>query len=198
MAMTADQYLAQLQALLPSGAAWTREPDADLTNAMLAIATELARVDARLDDLVNEGDVRTATELMTDWERVLGLPDDCMANTVLTLAQRRLLALQRLVEEGGQSAAYFIGLAELLGEPGCTVSEFRPMNCNDNCNSALGSAADRFTWRFNIPHAPANLRPINCNDNCNSAMQIYTPSLPECPIRERKPAHTQVLFTYIP
>jgi uncharacterized protein YmfQ (DUF2313 family) len=165
MAMTANQYLAQLQALLPSGAAWTREPDADLTNAMLAIATELARIDARLDDLVNEGDVRTATELMTDWERVLGLPDDCMANTVLTLAQRRLLALQRLVEEGGQSAAYYIGLAELLGEPGCTVSEFRPMNCNDNCNSAL---------------------------------QVYTPSLAECPIRERKPAHTQVLFTYVP
>jgi uncharacterized protein YmfQ (DUF2313 family) len=196
MAMTADQYLAQLQALLPSGAAWTREPDADLTNAMLAIATELARIDARLDDLVNEGDVRTATELITDWERVLGLPDDCMANTVLTLAQRRLLALQRLVEEGGQSAAYYIGLAELLGEPGCTVSEFRPMNCNDNCNSALGSAADRFFWRVNIPHAPANLRSINCNDNCNSAMQVYTPSLAECPIRERKPAHTQVLFTY--
>jgi uncharacterized protein YmfQ (DUF2313 family) len=198
MAMTANQYLAQLQALLPSGAAWTREPDADLTNAMLAIATELARIDARLDDLVNEGDVRTATELMTDWERVLGLPDDCMANTVLTLAQRRLLALQRLVEEGGQSAAYYIGLAELLGEPGCTVSEFRPMNCNDNCNSALGSQGDRFFWRFNIPHAPANLRPMNCNDNCNSALQVYTPSLAECPIRERKPAHTQVLFTYVP
>jgi uncharacterized protein YmfQ (DUF2313 family) len=196
--MTVDQYLAQLQALLPSGAAWTREPDADLTKAMLAIATELTRIDARLDDLINEGDVRTATELMTDWERVLGLPDDCMANTVLTLAQRRLLGHQRLVEEGGQSAAYYIGLAELLGEPGCTVSEFRPMNCNDNCNSALGSATDRFYWRLNIPHAPENLRPMNCNDNCNSALQVYTPSLAECPIRERKPAHTQVLFTYVP
>ena len=196
MAMTADQYLAQLQALLPSGAAWTREPDADLTNAMLAIATELARIDARLDDLVNEGDVRTATELMTDWERVLGLPDDCMANTVLNLAQRRLLAHQRLVEEGGQSAAYYIGLAELLGEPGCTVSEFRPMNCNDPCTYSLGSQGDRFYWNFNIPHAPENLAPFNCNDDCNDAMQTYTPSLAECPIRERKPAHTQVLFTY--
>ena len=78
-----------------------------------------------------------------------------------------MLAAQRLTELGGQSAAYFIAMAATLGEPGATVSEFRPMSCNDNCNSALGSAVDRFFWRVNFPHAPANLRPINCNDNCN-------------------------------
>lgn len=197
MVLTAADYLLQLQALLPPGPAWPRD-DSPLTRLLTGLAQELARVDGRANGLIEEADPRTATELLPDWERVLGLPDDCNKYAVLTVAQRRLLAAQRLTELGGQSAAYFIAMAATLGEPGVTVSEFRPMNCNDNCNSALGSDGDRFFWRVNIPHAPANLRPINCNDNCNRAMQVYTPSLAECPIEERKPAHTQVLFTYVP
>lgn len=196
MALTAAQYLAQLQALMPQGAAWPRDPGHVQTDTLAALAEELARVSARADDLVNEADVRSADELLSDWERLLGLPDDCQADLELSIVDRRRIATQRLVEQGGQSAAYFIALAELLGEPGCTVTEFRPMNCNDDCNDALYSQSDRFAWRMNIPHAAANLRLMNCNDDCNDALQMYTPNLIECPINERKPAHTNVLFSY--
>jgi uncharacterized protein YmfQ (DUF2313 family) len=197
MALTAADYLLQLQALLPSGPAWPRE-DSPLTRLLTGIAQEAARVDARAGDLLTEADPRTATELLPDWERVLGLPDDCNKRVALTVPQRRLLAAQRLTELGGQSASYFIAMAAVLGENGVTVKEFRPMNCNDTCISAVGSSGDRFFWNVNFPRAPTNLAPFNCNDDCNDAMQTYTPSLAECPIRERKPAHTQVIFTYLP
>lgn len=196
MALTAAQYLAQLQALMPQGAAWSREPGGVTTNTLAALAEELARASGRFDDLVTEADVRVADELLTDWERLLGLPDACLVGQNLSVADRRRVATQRLVEQGGQSAAYFIGLAALLGEPGCTVTEFRPMNCNDDCNDALYSPADRFSWRLNIPHAAPVTRLMNCNDDCNDALQIYQASLIECPIRERKPAHTNVSFAY--
>ena len=121
-----------------------------------------------------------------------------MADQALSLADRQRIAGQRLVELGGQSRAYFIHLAARLGEPGCTVSEFRPFNCNDDCNDALNGTDDRFTWRLNIPRPADNVRWMTCNDDCTSALQEFTPSLVECPITERRPAHTTVLFSYAP
>ncbi len=196
MALTAAHYLGQLQALMPSGAAWPRDPVHVQTRTLAALAEELARVSARFDDLSGEADVRAADELLTDWERLLGLPDDCQAGLALSIADRRRITTQRLIEKGGQSTAYFLGLAELLGEPGCTITEFRPMNCNDDCNDALYSPEDRFNWRLTMPHAAVNARPMNCNDDCNDPLDLSSPSLIVCPITERKPAHTNVFFAY--
>lgn len=190
MALTADDYAALIEGLTPKGPAWS---EARLRRAW---ADELARLDARIWALIEEADPRTTSELLEDWERVLGLPDDCVAGLDLSINERRLIAWQRLTELGGQSRAYFIDLAARFGEPGVTITEFRQMTCNDTCNDALYSQADEFTWRVNFPHPAANVRPMNCNDDCNDALQMYTPALAECPITERKPAHTTVIFAY--
>lgn len=197
--MKTPAWLTALQALLPPGAVLTREPGAVLTKVLEAIAAQFAAAEARAVDLREQSsDPLKATYMLADWERLLGLPDDCMVGRTLSLADRQRIAGQRLVELGGQSRPYFIDLAERLGEPGCTITRFRPMNCNDNCNDALYSVADRFVWRMNIPRPADNARPMNCNDNCNSALQMYTPSLIECPIEERSPAETKVIFSYAP
>lgn len=196
MALSADQYLVQLQALLPQGAAWPRGADANLTRTLKALADELARLDERVDVLLAEGDPRQASELLQDWERMLGLPDDCQANLDLSVPERQRVAWARFVETGGQSRAYFLALAERLGEPGCTIDEFQPMTCVDDCQDRLYSVADSFTWRVNIPHPALNARFMHCNDDCDDALQEYQPSLIECPITERKPAHTKVIFAY--
>jgi uncharacterized protein YmfQ (DUF2313 family) len=196
LALTSEQYLRQLQALLPTGAAWPREDAATLTKVLHSLADELARIDLRADDLLDEADVRTAGELLSDWERVLGLPDGCTLDQTLSVDDRRRLAWAKLAEQGGQSRVYFIELAERYGIPGCTITEFRQATCNSHCNDALYSQADEFAWRLNVPIAAAATRPANCNDHCNVALQIYKPNLVECPISGRKPAHTNVLFAY--
>ncbi len=43
--MTKDDYLKTLQSLLPSGRAWTRDPDATLTDVLSVFAFALAQVD---------------------------------------------------------------------------------------------------------------------------------------------------------
>mgnify|MGYP003582980059 CR=1 FL=1 len=191
MALSVADYEKLVDDLTPDGPAW-------VDNTVRATwAEEYARLDVRIWALIEEVDPRTATELLADWERVLGLPDECMASLPLTIADRRMLAWQKLTEIGGQSRAYFIALAAKFGEPGVTIDDgFRPMNCNDDCNDALSSEADRFVWRVNIPHPAGNARPMNCNDDCNDALQMYSLSLAECPLTERKPAHTTVVFSY--
>ena len=60
--MSAAAYADQLKQLLPRGRLWLLEADAKLRALLLAIAEELARVDARGVDLINESDPRTADE----------------------------------------------------------------------------------------------------------------------------------------
>jgi uncharacterized protein YmfQ (DUF2313 family) len=193
MDLSATDYAGQLRALLPAGPAWHDE----LTQKLLdAWAQEFKRLDGRIGDLLNEADPRLAVELLPDWERLLGLPDGCTVGVSLSLDERRRAAWHKLTAQGDQSRAYFIGMAEKLGVPGCTITEFRQANCNSHCNDALYSQADEFVWRVNVPLAVDNARMGNCNDDCNDALQMYTPNLIECPIRARKPAHTEVIFSY--
>ena len=198
MAMTLASWLASLQALLPPGAALTREPASVLTRLLSGIAAQFVDAQARIESLQRQSsDPRNATDMLGDWERLLGLPDDCMAGLDLSIPDRQRVAFGRLTEQGGQSPAYFIALAEAYGEPGCTIDHrFRPMTCNDDCNDALYSDVDLFVWRVNIPRAADAVSVMTCNDDCNDALATYAISLAECPINERKPAHTQVLFAY--
>lgn len=71
---SAEDYHEQLQALLPPGDALTRDLDTDLSNLLLALADEFARLDARAKQLLEEIDPRTTTELISEWERATGLP----------------------------------------------------------------------------------------------------------------------------
>lgn len=185
-----------LRELLPGGPAWS---DACTRRILEGWAEEFKRLDARIGALLDEADPRTADELLAEWERLLGLPDDCMAGVDLSIDDRRRLAFQKLRAQGGQSASYFTALAETLGVSGVTIDDqFVQPTVADDCNDALYSQADEFVWRVNVPLAIQNERAGNCNDDCNDAVNLYTPNLIECPIRDRKPAHSVVLFSYQP
>jgi uncharacterized protein YmfQ (DUF2313 family) len=196
VAVTLDAWLGSLQALLPPGRALTREAGAVLTNLLQAIAAVFSRTEQDLEATQVQYDPLVATTLLPDWERLLALPDGCTIEQELSTADRQRIASQRLMEQGGQSRAYFMGLAEQLGEPDCTITEFEQATCGSNCNDALYSESDEFAWRFNVPAFVQDARPANCNDGCEVALQIYKPNLIECPIGKRKPAHTLVLFAY--
>ena len=76
MAVSAQGWLAALQAMLPPGRAFTREPDALLTKLLGALAAMLLAVQIKLENLLLQADPRLATDMLPDWERLLGLPRD--------------------------------------------------------------------------------------------------------------------------
>ena len=124
MANSAEIHTQILQALLPQGRIWPRDAEATLSKLLATWALELARVDARADDLMDEVDPSTTLELLSDFERVCGLPDKCSFGDE-TLEQRRGEVLAKLTSRGGQTPAYFIGLAAQLGYT-VEIEEFRP------------------------------------------------------------------------
>ncbi|ADE10487.1 YmfQ family protein [Sideroxydans lithotrophicus] len=143
------------------------------------------------DSILNEIDPRTAAATLDDWERVLGL-----SALGLSVEQRRVAAGAKYYSHGSQSRPYFIGIAEKLGFPGTTITEYKRANCNGNCNDALYSEADLFVWTMNVP-ALGGYFAANCNSNCNSALGSWGYSNLEMAINKDRPAHTRVMFNYV-
>lgn len=86
--MDSSAYLSQLLGLLPPGDALAREPGSVLERLLSVPAAELARVDGRVEALLAESDPARTTEMLADWERALGLPDECYPNESFSRASR--------------------------------------------------------------------------------------------------------------
>lgn len=119
---TAAQYQAQLRALLPSGPAWDPERVPELEEVLQGVAVELARLDSRAADLLNEMDPAGVSELVPDWERVMELPDPCLGATPL-FDDRRLAVRRRLLAVGSQAVGYYLDIAKSQGYPNASITE---------------------------------------------------------------------------
>jgi uncharacterized protein YmfQ (DUF2313 family) len=192
MGMSADQYLSQLQALLPDGAAWTREAGAVLTRLLNAFADELARIDGRALSLIEEADPRTADELLADWERIAGLPDSCVSGTQTT-AQRRAALVARLTTIGGQSIAYYIARAAGLGYT-ITINEFSQQTVESDVTSPMYGQPWNFAWQVNS--ALNTVGYLTVADTVADPLAWWGNAALECSINRLKPAHTFALFAY--
>lgn len=179
MGMTPDQYLSQLQALLPLGAAWPRHADSDMTRLLSALAQELARIDARAEKLIDEIDPRTTSELLLEWEAIAGLPDPC-TGPLDTLQARRLALITKIANLGGQSRAFFIALAATLGYT-ITIDE------------KVDGLPHK--WRVNAP--AVTIRTFKAGrSRAGDPLRDWGNALLECAITRLKPAHTTVVFGY--
>lgn len=196
MALTAADYQAQLAALLPGGFAWPREADAVLARLLLAWADELARVDGRAADLLDEAAPRTTAELLADWERVAGLPDSCVAAQGIsqTTGQRRAALVAKITSAGGQSVAYFVALAASLGYA-ITISEFSPFVAGSVAGASLTNGAWAYAWTVNAPLTSISEFTAG-SASAGDPLRAWGNELLECVLSRLAPAHTHALFAY--
>ena len=108
-----DDYIPTFVDYLPMGPAW---PSWDAESIYMKFVEGSAQiwgeVDGRADDLlVRESDPRATMELLRDWERNFGLPDDCVAEP-LTFGDRQRFLVHRMTMEGGQSRQFFLDVAD--------------------------------------------------------------------------------------
>ena len=190
--LSADDYFEQLKALLPPGPAWDMEQSAYASQLLHGWAQELARVYNRAQDLVEEADPRTTPELLLDYERIFGLPTDCMAGTEQTLAQRRQALVSQMVSVGGQDRAYFIALAASVGYT-VTIEEFRPHTVLSGVDVPIYGMEWAFIWRVNGANTPAP-QYLTVLGGVNEPLAVWGGNLLTCLFNRFKPAHTQIIF----
>jgi len=196
VARTAEQYRRQLRGLLPLGPAWDPELVPEIDLVLSGVSVEFSRLDARAVDLLNEMDPAGVSELVPDWEAIMGLPDPCLgANPAFE--DRRLAVRRRLVEVGGQSRAYFIDIAVSQGYPNATITEHRAPRFGGARfgSSHFGTWNAQFMWTLNTGGRQRQGRRFGVSywgerfgTNPGNAL--------ECLIRRPAPAHTVVHINY--
>jgi uncharacterized protein YmfQ (DUF2313 family) len=204
------KYSSLVKRLFPLGKAWEDLLDSPLFSAL---GVEFARVDDRSKDLLTELDPLTATELIDEWETLLGLPDQCTPEG-LTLQDRREQARQKLADQGGQSAPFLESVAEQLGFADTVVSDFRqfyvgrarvgdPLT-NDfidafTVGESVGSVLLNVGWLFYFEvNSLASVNdPFEVGiDTVGEPLVEFGNPLLQCTIRKLKPAHAAPFFTF--
>lgn len=182
---TPESYRDALLRDMPRGKFWRRDDGSRLAGLLEGIGAELARVYNRICDLLEESDPRTASETLDQWEITWGLPDPCVATPPTTDADRREALTAKVIETGGQNAAYYIEVAAALGIT-ITITEgfsdsplFRAGV--SRAGHSLGDFAEGpFTWTVHGPAATT----------AGKRDQL------ECTFDRIRPAHTIVLFDW--
>lgn len=222
---TRSAFVHAFMALLPRGEVWPRDPQATLVRVVTGL---LGIVERWAGDvftfLVVEAFPPTANKLLTDWERVLGLPEPCFP-AALTLEERRLQIREKLARRpGGQSRAYFTGIAVRLGyhelpptpydlprelpvplgrRKEITITEYRPFMCGvSRCGDRswlIAPQTMRFLWRVTVPGN--RLVWFRCGayggrTGQDPHLRIQRAEDLECVFRKLKPAHTKLIFDY--
>lgn len=203
-----NDYVEPIVQLHPQGQAWPSWNQESVYMTWINGVSQIwGDVDGRADDFLRrESDPRTTIELLPDWEKAFGLPDDCLAEP-LTVGDRQKALVMRITMEGGQSRQFFKDLAAQVGQQ-IEIIEHSPFTCGiSQCGDTsyltdsgfprweCGDPTMRFYWTI----APAKPRltwfrtggPSVCGDHLLTIGQ-YTDS--ECLFNRLKPAHTELAF----
>lgn len=194
-AIDVARYRAQLEALKAQGRVTRFVPDGVWEKLTEGLAVELARVDLRAADLLRESNPARTSELLPDWERVLGLPDPC-APDLHSLAARRAAVIGKLTASGGASRAYFIEVAAALGFSPVEIEEHAPFRVGIG---AMGDSLGNDEWaHYWTVHAPVfTLYFFEAGGSgAGEALNVESNLLLECAFGRIKPAHTVVQFVY--
>lgn len=190
----AADFLAALQACMPRGKVWPKDPDAIQTQALQGHATPFQRQNDRANYLLTDAFPATADELLPDWEATLGLPDPC-AGVSPTLQARQRQVVARLTNSGGQSVPYFIAYAQSLGFT-VTVTQFTPFRMGQqSMGCQLGSQDWAFTWRVNAPASTISYFSMG-QSGMGEPLASWGNNVLECELRALMPAHTILNFAY--
>lgn len=220
-----DAWHHALMTLLPRGAVWPREAGSVLSRTMRALVGIVERwADDAATFLLIEAFPPSSALLLTDWERVLGLPEPCFP-VAQTIAERRAAVREKLQRRpGAQSLAYFIEIARRLGyhvvdpgyaglalelpadvsrHPQVSIREYRPFMCGvSRCGDRTWGVMhqrQRFYWTVRI--SDPRLTWFRAGRGGGRAgtdpmVRIRRADDLECVINRLKPAHTLALFDY--
>jgi len=119
-----------LAQFLPEGKVFDarNEPTATLRKFLEGLSGELKRVYDGMNDLSEDYDINFTTELISNWESAVGIPDDCFPGTG-DLEERRTHVLIKFAKMNVQTSEEFVSVIEELGftvilQPGADVGIF--------------------------------------------------------------------------
>lgn len=204
-----DDYAEGFQSLMPKGQAWPREQRTTLRRVCDALAWFWGYVDSRVADLLErESDPQKTVELLPEWERAFGLPEECFPEAQ-TIGERQKMLVTKMTWQGGQSRQYFIDLMAWLGFR-IVIKEWSPFmvgmsQCGDTRDDTgqfrweIGPPEMRFVWAAQVGYLGLTwFRAAAGQAGVDHHLEFRNPLAVECLLLRWKPAHSWLVFDYSP
>jgi uncharacterized protein YmfQ (DUF2313 family) len=205
---TADDYVAAFIGLLPRGQVWARDRRRLMMRVCAGLAKYWGHVDSRAADLLErESDPQRTVELLPEWERAFGLPDECFPEAT-TIGERQRMLVTKITWQGGQSRQYFIDLLAWLGFR-IIIKEWAPFMAgisragdtrptpDANFRWYVGPPEMRFVWTAQVGHQGLIwFRATGGQAGVDHHLEFRSPLAIQCLLMRWKPAHTWLVFDY--
>lgn len=114
---TQEDHAFMLAKHMPVGRAWSNafNPDSEMGKLIKGLAIEYYRLSVVTQKISTEMDINQTTDLITEWEKSVAIPDDCFTN-IGSIEQRRLQVREKFANFGGvQTVADFERVAAVFG-----------------------------------------------------------------------------------
>lgn len=190
-----------IAAELPDGKAFESKniPSKNLYKFLDAIAQSFILFSTDLDEALKEMNPETTEDLIANWEKEYGLPDECL-KTDGDIDERRTNILIKIGMNGVQTIQDFIDLATKFGYD----AEIIPQAAAEEVVFPLdfpwifGTAKEvRFTIYVNLPaELGQNTFPFN-ETKFPFPFSSTNTNIVECVFKRLVPANVQVIFQYI-
>lgn len=191
-----EDYTKALISLAPQGLAWNWKPNSVMYAVLRGLARSYQSSDLDAIQLINGAFPKTATVMLPEWEKTLGLPDDCAIGEMDSLPKRQGAVVSKLVSSGGQSKAYFINYAAELGYT-ITITEFRPARCGISaCGDPLNGEDWPFVWRVNAGKTVISYA-LSGVSYCSDPLRSWGNRYLECMLNKLSPPHTILQVSYL-
>ena len=190
-----ENYMSALQNLMPTGLVWSRKTDGVQAAVLRALAQSYQDSDDAAVSLLIGAFPATATIMLTDWEKTLGLPDDCAIGENDSIAVRQKSVASKLFSTGGQSEKYFIGVAKAMGYT-ITITVFRQARAGMSvCGDGLNGDEWPYTWLVNAPSTTITYA-LAGQSYAGDPLRSWGNKRLECRLTKLAPSHTIVKFGY--
>ncbi len=162
------------------------------------IAREMARLEDFIVNFRREAIPGLSTQLLSDWETLAGLPDEC-SPLALNVGKRQIDVHEKITVQYAQNVAFYIAYAASFGstitiieepaiptyvgntplKPSPDDDDYEDQDIGECGRSTLSALGVRHVWTVNIPTGDVNK------------------DLLECRFNQIKQAHTRVVFVEV-
>lgn len=178
-----DDYTRALQALMPSGMAWTRQQSTVQTAVLRALAHSYRQSDEDALALLQGAFPATVDMFLLEWELTLQLPDPCVYGDEETTDARRRAVVAKLTATGALSPTYYTDVARALGFT-VTITEYRPFRAGmSGAGMPLNQGDWPYTWCVTVVSPPVT------PDNYDAYQQMV------CTLTRESPSETLLIFS---
>jgi uncharacterized protein YmfQ (DUF2313 family) len=190
--MTKEDYKQQALQLLKRGIAWPQDGSA-FASLVAGFVAVFARIDARAEDLLRESRLSGVGELLPDWEKDWGLPDDCSQH-VTTDEERKRVLRQKVLRDGDHSGTRLHAIAAAHG----TTIQIETFAHGESIPGRpdINPADAGFVMRITLPATSVTEFRAGRGHAGERLRQWSPPQLFQCEIENYIRAHKMVIWAF--